>query len=162
MFGRAYRQSDFCIISKFGWGLIFRILHYFFIGRSLPADFFAAFIPQSEQEKQLMRQVRKEERKEERRQARRDKNPDEQDIDQEAYLRSVGFDPELMKIQRYLILSNINKSTTFWAIIYILTGHRNYVINCFKISHDLSQSRQVASWQSFVHFMASFHWSIRV
>ena len=48
-----------------------------------------------------MRQMRKEERKEDRRQARRDKNPDEQDIDQEAYLRSVGFDPELMKIQRY-------------------------------------------------------------
>ena len=50
-----------------------------------------------------MRQVRKEERKEERRQARRDKNADEQDIDQEHYLREVGFDPELMKAQRYTI-----------------------------------------------------------
>ena len=57
---------------------------------------------QSEQEKQLMRQVRKEGRKEERRQARRDRNvpADEQDIDQEAYLRAVGFDPDVMKTQR--------------------------------------------------------------
>ncbi|KAL9968716.1 hypothetical protein ACROYT_G020835 [Oculina patagonica] len=59
---------------------------------------------QSEQEKQLMRQVRKEERKEERRQARRDKNPDEQDVDQEAYLRAVGFDPDSMKTQREIAL----------------------------------------------------------
>lgn len=58
---------------------------------------------QSEQEKQLMRQVRKEERKEERRQARRDRNAgsDEQDVDQETYLRSIGFNPDSMKMQRY-------------------------------------------------------------
>ena len=60
---------------------------------------------QSEQEKQLMRQVRKEGRKEERRQARRDRNApaDEQDIDQEAYLRAVGFDPDVMKTQRCVL-----------------------------------------------------------
>ena len=67
-----------------------------------------SFHLQSEQEKQLMRQVRKEERKEERRQARRDRSAasDEQDIDQESYLRSVGFDPESMKSQRYVIYFN--------------------------------------------------------
>lgn len=51
-----------------------------------------------------MRQVRKEERKEERRQARRDRNADEQDIDHETYLKEVGFNPELMRAQRYLYL----------------------------------------------------------
>ena len=52
-----------------------------------------------------MRQVRKEGRKEERRQARRDRNApaDEQNIDQEAYLRAVGFDPDLMKTQRCVL-----------------------------------------------------------
>ena len=52
-----------------------------------------------------MRQVRKEGRKEERRQARRDRNApaDEQDIDQEAYLRAAGFDPDSMKTQRYFL-----------------------------------------------------------
>ncbi|KAJ7363488.1 activating signal cointegrator 1 complex subunit [Desmophyllum pertusum] len=61
---------------------------------------------QSEQEKQLMRQVRKDERKEERRLARRDKNAptDEEDVDQEAYLRAVGFDPNSMKTQREIAL----------------------------------------------------------
>ena len=51
-----------------------------------------------------MRQVRKEERKEERRQARRDRNAtsDDQDFDQETYLRTVGFNPESMKTQRYV------------------------------------------------------------
>lgn len=67
---------------------------------------------QSEQEKYLMRQVRKEERKEERRQARRDRNApaDEQDIDQEAYLRAVGFDPESMKTQRYVLCEKCEMS----------------------------------------------------
>ena len=52
-----------------------------------------------------MRQVRKEGRKEERRQARRDRNAleDEQDIDQEAYLRAAGFNPDSMKTQRYFL-----------------------------------------------------------
>ena len=53
-----------------------------------------------------MRQVRKEERKEERRQARRDRNAasDEQELDQETYLRAVGFDPDSMKVQRYTVM----------------------------------------------------------
>ena len=63
---------------------------------------------QSEKEKQLMRQVRKEERKGERRQARRDRKQgsDDQDVDQETYLKSVGFDPEFMKTQRYRFYIN--------------------------------------------------------
>ena len=69
--------------------------------------FFIYYACQSEQEKQLMRQVRKEERKEERRQARRDRNAasDEQELDQETYLRAVGFDPDSMKAQRYTIVN---------------------------------------------------------
>lgn len=53
-----------------------------------------------------MRLVRKEERKEERRQARRDRNAasDEQELDQETYLRAVGFDPDSMKAQRYTVM----------------------------------------------------------
>ena len=68
--------------------------------------FFIYYACQSEQEKQLMRQVRKEERKEERRQARRDRNAasDEQELDQETYLRAVGFDPDSMKVQRYTVM----------------------------------------------------------
>ena len=68
--------------------------------------FFIYYACQSEQEKQLMRQVRKEERKEERRQARRDRNAasDEQELDQETYLRAVGFDPDSMKLQRYTVI----------------------------------------------------------
>ena len=69
-----------------------------------------------------MRQVRKEERKEERRQARRDRNAasDEQDVDQETYLRSVGFDPESMKSQRFVMNFNnftclSNKKTSIWV-----------------------------------------------
>lgn len=87
-------------------GLIFGILGSIFLFKDFTWWLLAN--SQSEQEKQLMRQVRKEERKEERRQARRDKNPDEQDVDQEAYLRAVGFDPDSMKTQRY-----IKNSTTF-------------------------------------------------
>lgn len=70
---------------------------------------------QSEQEKQLMRQVRKEGRKEERRQARRDRNApaDEQDIDQEAYLRAVGFDPDSMKTQREIALQVASSAPLF-------------------------------------------------
>lgn len=68
--------------------------------------FFIYYACQSEQEKQLMRLVRKEERKEERRQARRDRNAasDEQELDQETYLRAVGFDPDCMKAQRYTVM----------------------------------------------------------
>ena len=74
---------------------------------------------QSEQEKQLMRQVRKEGRKEERRQARRDRNApaDEQDIDQEAYLRAVGFDPDLMKTQRCVFLWDVWSVVITWICL---------------------------------------------
>ena len=53
-----------------------------------------------------MRQVRKEGRKEERRLARRDRNAasDEQELDQETYLRAVGFDPDSVKVQRYTVM----------------------------------------------------------
>lgn len=70
---------------------------------------------QSEQEKQLMRQVRKEEKKEERRQARRDKKQfsDDQEMDQEAYLRSLGFDPEFLKTQREVALQVASNAPLF-------------------------------------------------
>ena len=53
-----------------------------------------------------MRQVRKEGRKEERRLARRDRNAasEEQELDQETYLRAVGFDPDSVKVQRYTVM----------------------------------------------------------
>lgn len=71
-----------------------------------------------------MRQVRKEGRKEERRQARRGRNTleDEQDIDQEAYLRAAGFDPDSMKTQRYFLYE---KHGIY--LLYIVS----MVFNCF-------------------------------
>lgn len=73
---------------------------------------------QSEKEKQLKRLVRKEERKEERRQARRDRKQgsDDQDVDQETYLRSVGFDPAFMKTQRYQFYIHFDKGCYFFLL----------------------------------------------
>ncbi|KAK2570728.1 Activating signal cointegrator 1 complex subunit 3 [Acropora cervicornis] len=70
---------------------------------------------QSEKEKQLMRLVRKEERKGERRQARRERKQgsDDRDVDQETYLKSVGFDPEFMKTQRELSLQAASSAPLF-------------------------------------------------
>lgn len=70
---------------------------------------------QSEKEKQLMRLVRKEERKGERRQARRERKQgsDDRNVDQETYLKSVGFDPEFMKTQRELSLQAASSAPLF-------------------------------------------------
>ena len=72
---------------------------------------------QSEKEKQLMRLVRKEERKGERRQARRERKQgsDDRDVDQETYLKSVGFDPEFMKTQRYGFYIHFGKGCYFFS-----------------------------------------------
>lgn len=44
--------------------------------------------------------IMKQARKEERRQARRDKGDGDDGVDQETYLRDLGFDPEMLAAQR--------------------------------------------------------------
>ncbi|XP_031554350.1 activating signal cointegrator 1 complex subunit 3-like [Actinia tenebrosa] len=64
---------------------------------------------QSEEEKLLMKQARKEGR----RQARRDKGDGDDGVDQETYLKELGFDPEMLAAQRESALFHASSKSLF-------------------------------------------------